>query len=57
MSQADVRELVRYAAHYHVTIVPEQEAFGHLHHLLKYDIYTGLAETPHGHVLAPGDTG
>ncbi len=57
MSQADVRELVRYASHYHVTIVPEQEAFGHLHHILKYDLYTGLAETPHGHVLAPGDTG
>lgn len=57
MSHDDVRALVAYAQHYHVTLVPEQEAFGHLHHVLKNEVYTGLAETPHGHVLAPGDTG
>jgi len=54
MSPADVAELVRYAAQYHVMILPEQEAFGHLHHVLKYDLYAGAAETPHGQVLAPG---
>ena len=54
MSPADVAELVRYAAQYHVTILPEQEAFGHLHHVLKYDQYADAAETPHGQVLAPG---
>ena len=48
-----VRELVKYAAQYHITIVPEQEAFGHLHHILKNEVYNDLAETPHGHVLAP----
>jgi hexosaminidase len=53
MSPADVAELVRYAAQYHVTVVPEQEAFGHLHHVLKYEQYSQLAETPHGHVLSP----
>jgi N-acetyl-beta-hexosaminidase len=57
MSPADVAELVRYANQYHVTILPEQEAFGHLHHVLKYDLYTDVAETPHGHVLAPGQAG
>jgi hexosaminidase len=49
----DVRELVKYAAQYHVTLLPEQQAFGHLHHVLKYEQFSDLAETPHGHVLAP----
>jgi len=57
MSHADVRELVAYAARYHVTVVPEQEAFGHLHHVLKLETYAGLGETAHGHVLAPSDSG
>lgn len=57
MTHADVKELVAYAANYHVDIIPEQEAFGHLHHLLKYEIYSPLGETPHGHVLAPGQPG
>ena len=54
LSPADAAELVKFAAHYHVTILPEQEAFGHLHHVLKYDLYQDAAETPHGYVLAPG---
>jgi N-acetyl-beta-hexosaminidase len=57
MTHADVKELVAYAANYHVEIVPEQEAFGHLHHALKYEIYSPLGETAHGHVLAPGQPG
>ncbi len=57
MSAADARALVEYARPYHVTIVPEQEAFGHLHHTLVWDQYKGLAETPHGAVLAPGQSG
>jgi hexosaminidase len=57
MTRADVQELVRYASHYHITIIPEQEAFGHLHRVLMYDIYSQLAETPHGSVLAPGQPG
>lgn len=57
MSAADVKELVQYAEQYHVTIVPEQEAFGHLHHTLMFDTYSQLAETPHGYVLAPAQSG
>jgi hypothetical protein len=57
LTPADVEELVRYARQYHITVVPEQEAFGHLHHVLKYDLYQDVAETPHGHVLAPGQPG
>ena len=54
MTPSEVKELVAFARQYHVTILPEQEAFGHLHHVLKYELYQDAAETPHGHVLAPG---
>jgi hypothetical protein len=57
MSREDVHALVEYARRYHVTIVPEQEAFGHLHHVLTYEQYAPLAETPMGSVLAPGQPG
>ena len=57
MTPDQVRELVAYAGRYHIDVIPEQEAFGHLHHMLKYEIYSPLAETPHGHVLAPGQPG
>lgn len=57
MTLDEARELAAYAAHYHVTIVPEQEAFGHLHHLLTWQQYAGLAETPAGSVLAPHQPG
>ena len=57
ISRADVAELVSYARRYHIDVIPEQEAFGHLHHMLKYELYAPLAETPHGHVLAPGQPG
>jgi len=48
-----IRDLVEYAKQYYVTILPEQQTFGHLHHALKYDVYSNIAETPHGHVLTP----
>lgn len=57
ITQAQARELVAYAANYHVTIIPEQEAFGHLHYMLNWEQYAPLAETPHGYVLAPGQPG
>ncbi|HKQ05146.1 MAG TPA: glycoside hydrolase family 20 zincin-like fold domain-containing protein [Blastocatellia bacterium] len=53
ITAADVKELVEYARRYYVTILPEQQAFGHLHHVLKYETFSDMAETPHGHVLAP----
>ena len=55
MTPAEARELVDYAAKYHITVIPEQEAFGHLHNVLKLEQYSSLGETPHGAVLAPGD--
>jgi hexosaminidase len=53
LTPEQIRELVVYASEYYVTILPEQQTFGHLHHALKYEIYSDLAETPHGHVLTP----
>ncbi|HEX3438194.1 MAG TPA: family 20 glycosylhydrolase [Pseudacidobacterium sp.] len=57
MSKADAEALVEYAKAYHITIVPEQEAFGHLHHVLTWQQYAQLAEVPNGAVLAPGEPG
>ena len=57
LTPQEAKELVAYARQYHVTIIPEQEAFGHLHHVLKWELYQDLAETPHGYVLAPGQPG
>jgi hypothetical protein len=53
LTPAEIRELVEYASKYYITLLPEQQAFGHLHQFLKYEIYSDLAETPHGHVLTP----
>lgn len=57
ISAADAKTLVEYARRYHVTIVPEQEAFGHLHNVLIWQQYAPLAEIPYGAVLAPGHPG
>ncbi len=54
ISPADARELSAFAAQYHITVIPEQEAFGHLRHILNWEQYAHVAETPHGAVLAPG---
>ena len=57
LTPTDVTTLVAFAAPYHVTIVPEQESFGHLHNMLMWEQYQPLAETSHGAVLAPGQPG
>jgi len=57
ISASDAAVLVAYARPYHITIVPEQEAFGHLHNALLWEQYQPLAETPHGAVLSPTQPG
>lgn len=57
MTPNDVKELVVFAKQYHITVVPEQEAFGHLHQALRWDVNQDVAETPYGQVLAPGQPG
>lgn len=57
LTRAEAQELAAFARNLHIMVIPEQEAFGHLHHVLKYEKYSDLAETPHGHVIAPGQEG
>ena len=57
ISKEDAKALVDYAERYHITIIPEQEAFGHLHKVLTWQQYAPLAEIPNGAVLAPGQPG
>jgi hexosaminidase len=57
VTAAEAKELVAYAKLYHITIIPEQEAFGHLHNSMTWEQYQPLVETPHGAVLAPGQPG
>ncbi len=53
----EIRELVAYARHYHVELVPEQQTFGHLHKALRLEKYAELAETPYGDVVSPQQPG
>jgi hexosaminidase len=57
LTRDEARELVAYATPLHIMIVPEQEAFGHVHHVLQYEKYADVAETPNGNVIAPGQPG
>lgn len=57
ISPEDAKILVEYARRYHITVIPEQEAFGHLHKVLTWQQYAPLAEIPDGSVLAPGQPG
>lgn len=50
-----IRRLMEYAGRYHVELLPQQQTFAHLHYMLKLELYAGMAETPHGHVLAAED--
>ena len=56
LTPAEAQQLVAYARQYHITVIPEQEAFGHLRHMLTWEQYSNAAENPHGGVLAPGQS-
>ena len=49
----ELKEIVAYAKNYHVEIVPEQQTFGHLHKVIKFEKYNRLAEVPYGDVITP----
>src|SRR5580698_1660079 len=53
LTPQEVKALVDYAKNLYVTVLPEQQTFGHLHHMLTYEIYSEVAERPHGNVITP----
>ena len=57
LTPEEIRELVAYARRYHIELVPEQQTFGHLHKVLKFETYNELAEVPYGDVLSPQQEG
>ena len=52
-----LRELAAYARRFHVTLIPEQQTFAHMHESLKWESRAPLAELPHGYLLAASDPG
>ncbi len=53
ITPAQLRELNRYAARFHVALIPEQQTFAHMHNTLKIEEYASAAEFPHGFLLSP----
>jgi hexosaminidase len=56
ITPAQLHELDVYAARYHVTLIPEQQTFAHMHNTLRIEQYATAAEFPHGFLLDPGNT-
>jgi hypothetical protein len=52
---AQLHELAVYARRFHVTLIPEQQTFAHMHETLKWEALAPLAELPHGYLVAESD--
>ena len=56
-TRQDWADLVAYAARYHVEIVPAHNSCGHVHKLLRFELFAPLAEHPHSDLLSPAEPG
>jgi len=55
LTAAQVRELADYARRYHVTLLLEQQTFGHLERVVGLESYRALGELPTGGMLSPAN--
>jgi len=53
ITPAQLRELYDYAKRYHVTFIPEQQSFAHMHNTLAVEKYATAAEFQHDFLLSP----
>lgn len=53
ITPAQLRELAVYARQYHVSFIPEQQSFAHMHNTLRWEEYAPAAELPHGYLMSP----
>ncbi|HET6894298.1 MAG TPA: glycoside hydrolase family 20 zincin-like fold domain-containing protein [Candidatus Baltobacteraceae bacterium] len=56
ITSAQLRELDAYARRFHVTFIPEQQTFAHMHNTLRYETYAPAAELPHAFLLSPASS-
>ncbi|HTX57685.1 MAG TPA: glycoside hydrolase family 20 zincin-like fold domain-containing protein [Candidatus Acidoferrales bacterium] len=56
ITPAQLRALDLYAERFHVTLIPEQQTFAHMHNTLRLEQYASAADFPHGFMLDPGNT-
>jgi hexosaminidase len=57
ITAAELHALAIYARRFHVTLIPEQQTFAHMHGALAWESLAPLAELPHGYLLAASDPG
>ena len=55
LTPEELAALDAYARRFHVTLIPEQQTFAHMHNTLKIERYAPAAELPHGFLLSPGN--
>jgi hexosaminidase len=57
ITAAEIAELIAYARQFHVEIIPQQQTFGHLHYVLRQELYANLGEKHGSQILSPMEPG